>query len=324
MKTKKKSKLTNDSSKQIDEHLHRISFREIKILWTILRDLSLTRTDFVRARFLQDALHYSDVTDFLKQLGVLRLAGDQIGAKENLGETDDEIKSALTRLLLERNTSYRLHLDKFLGHFQNVDGKFEVSMNSEMRRQFGGIRNLLLDIEFLEHDLGKPRYWVSFQHLTTFLEAKSNSSTSPLELQAVLRAREKLGREAELEVLKFESARLRNHPGLVKRIKHVAAENVGAGYDILSFTESANKAGFSDRLIEVKAVSSADHKFYWSRNEIETAQAHGSNYFLYLLPVTKSGFDIQKLKIIQNPFEVVFRSENNWMRQHELISFWLK
>ena len=59
--------------------------------------------------------------------------------------------------------------------------------------------------------------------------------------------------QAELAVLKFESKRLRNHPHLAKRIGHVSAEDVGAGYDILSFTESANGAEFSDRLIEVKA-----------------------------------------------------------------------
>ena len=130
--------------------------------------------------------------------------------------------------------------------------------------------------------------------------------------------------KAELEVLRFESARLRNHPSLAKRIKHVAAEDVGAGYDILSFTESATVANFSDRLIEVKAVSAADFKFYWSRNEIEMARIHGSNYFLYLVTVSKFGFDIQKLKVVQNPFDAIFQNESGWQREHELISFWPK
>lgn len=99
------------------------------------------------------------------------------------------------------------------------------------------IRNLLLDLEFLEQDSSKPRYWISPQYFAAFIEAKGNSVTSPLELQNILRAREKLGRDAELAVLKFEATRLRNHPGLAKRIKHVAAKNVGCGFDILSFTE---------------------------------------------------------------------------------------
>jgi Protein NO VEIN, C-terminal len=324
MKTKKKSKLTRDSSKQIDEHFHRISFREIKILWTVLGNLAATRADFVRARFLQDALHYFDVTDFLKHLGILNLAKGQISGKENLGKTDDEIKYGLVQRLIERNTPYRTHLNEFFRHFENVDGNFEISMDSGKRRQFGGIRNLLLDLEFLEQDSNQPRYWISPQHLTIFIEAKSNSPISPLELQAVLRAREELGQKAELEVLKFEQARLRNNSVLVKRIKHVASENVGAGYDILSFTDSGTKSGFSDRLIEVKAVSPIDFKFYWSRNEIETARIHGGKYFLYLIPVAKIGFDVQKLRIIPNPFESVYSNNNIWLRQEELIAFWPK
>ena len=111
MRTKKKSRLTNDYSKQIDEHFHRVSFREIKILWNILRKLSLTKEDFVRKRFLQDALHYSDVTDFLRQLGLLRVAKGQISTKDNLGETDEEMKSALVQRLLDQDTPYWLHIN---------------------------------------------------------------------------------------------------------------------------------------------------------------------------------------------------------------------
>ena len=96
---------------------------------------------------------------------------------------------------------------------------------------------------------------------------------------------------------------------------------MAAGYDILSFTESTNNASFSDRLIEVKAVSSVDFKFYWSSNEIAAARFHGSKYFLYLVPVSKNGFDVQKLKMIQNPFKRVYSGKKPWLRQEELVSF---
>lgn len=322
MKTKKKSKLTSASSKQIDEQLHRVSFREIKILCSVLRDLSAARLELVRARFKQDGLHFSEVVYFLAQLGILKLARGQVRQIENFGTTEDEMKSDLVQRLFDRSTLYQLHVNEFIRNFQSVDGNFEVVMDSGMRRRFGGIRNLLLDLDFLEQDADKPRYWVSPQYLTTFLETKCKSSINPTEFKQTLRAREKLGREAELGILKFEAARLRNHPGLAKRIRHVAAVDVGAGYDILSFTESANSARFSDRLIEVKAVSTADFKFYWSRNEIETARIHREKYFLYLLPVKKYGFDIQRLKIIQDPFGAIYLKGKNWHRQDELISFW--
>jgi hypothetical protein len=74
----------------------------------------------------------------------------------------------------------------------------------------------------------------------------------------------------------------------------------------------------------VKAVSPIDFKFYWSRNEIETARVYGPNYFLYLVPVFKGGFDLQKLKIIQNPFKRVYSAKKSWLRQEEVIAFWSK
>ena len=318
----KKSRPTNASSKQIDERLHRISFREIKILWSILGDLSLTRADFVRARFRQDGLNYSHVRDFLNQLELLRLTKGQLRRTENLGEMDDEMKFALAQRVLTRNTSFRAHMNEFFSHFESVDGKFQIVMDAEKRRRFGGIRNVLLELEFLEHDFNQPRYWISQQHLTAFIDAKSLSSMSPVELQAVLRAREKLGRDAELHVLKFERDRLRTCPDLARRIKHVAAGNVSAGYDILSFTKAKDSDGFAERLIEVKAVSLTDFRFYWSRNEIEAARIHGPSYFLYLVPASKNGFDMQKAKIIQNPFKRLYLDNDSWFRQQELVSFW--
>ncbi len=322
MKIKKRSKLTNDFSKQIDEQLHRISFREIKILWSILRGLSSTRTDLVRARFLQTGLHYSEVTNFLRQLGFLRVATGQIKRTGDLGETDEEMKSALVQALVARNTFFRTHINEFFGQFESADGNFEILMDAEKRRRFGGIRNVLLELEFLERDFDQPRYWISPQYLAPFIETKSALVTSPLELQAILRAREKLGRDAELAVLKFERDRLTNRRDLTKRIKHVAAENVSVGYDILSFTEAEGNDRFADRLIEVKAVSPTDFRFYWSRNEVEAARIHGSNYFLYLVPGSKNGFDMQKIRIIQNPFRRVYMNSDSWPRQEELVSFW--
>lgn len=324
MKATKKSKPTSASSKRIDALLHKVSFREIKILCEVLRDLSVARTELVRARFKQDGLHFAEVLDFLTQLAVLESAKGRISQKEKFGTTDDEMKAGLIQRLFARDTPFQFHANEFIGNFQSADGNFEIVMDTEMRRRFGGIRNLFLDLEFLEKDIDKPRYWVSLQYLDTFFEAKSQISTSPADLKNILRAREKLGRDAELEVLKFERARLRHNPNLAKQIKHVAVENIGAGYDILSFTESANSSDFSDRFIEVKAVSPADFKFFWSRNEIEAARIHGAKYFVYLLPVSKFGFDIQELKIVENPFEVIFQNEIRWQREHELISFWLK
>jgi hypothetical protein len=207
-------------------------------------------------------------------------------------------------------------------YFQSTDARCEIVMDSDKRRRFGGIRNLQLELEFLDHDSDGVRYWIAAQYLPAFIDAKSTSCTSASELRQIVSMREKLGRDAELEVLRYEAERLQSRPDLARRVQHVALENVGAGFDILSFTLLPNRTRFSPRLIEVKAVSPQDFKFFWSRHEIETARVHGVDYFLYLLPVSKCGFEIQKLRIVQNPFKHVYLKRESWLRQDEVVSFW--
>ena len=81
-----------------------------------------------------------------------------------------------------------------------------------------------------------------------------------------------MGLSAELQVIKYEKKRLRSQPDLAKKIKHVAPEDVSAGYDILSWEIKHDKGTAIPRYIEVKAVSAVDSKFYWSQNEVEKAK----------------------------------------------------
>jgi len=75
-------------------------------------------------------------------------------------------------------------------------------------------------------------------------------------------------------------------------------------------------------IIEVKAVSVEDYKFFWSRNEIEVAKIFGEKYFLYLLPViSKNTFEMEKLKIIRNPFKNVYTNQLEWQKEEESVSF---
>ena len=72
-------------------------------------------------------------------------------------------------------------------------------------------------------------------------------------------------------------------PDLVKKIEHTALRDVSAGYDIKSFD---GKLGEDEnpiqRYIEVKAVSSQDYGFNWTRNEIEKSEYYNQDYYLYL------------------------------------------
>ena len=75
-------------------------------------------------------------------------------------------------------------------------------------------------------------------------------------------------------------------------------------------------------LIEVKAVSPYDYRFFWSRNEVEKAQETGNSYYLYLLPViTQYSFDISSLEIIRNPYQNIFLKNDKWNKKEEVFSF---
>ena len=105
-------------------------------------------------------------------------------------------------------------------------------------------------------------------------------------------------------------------------IEHTAKINVGAGYDIKSYDFLLNDKKQINKFIEVKAVSDVELKFYWSKNEINTAKLFRNKYYLYLLPVIKSGkFDFSKLKMIQNPYNKVFKNKGwNKIVEEYLIS----
>lgn len=91
----------------------------------------------------------------------------------------------------------------------------------------------------------------------------------------------RIGDRGEAIVFALEKQRLlqAGKPNLAKRVKHLAQETDGAGYDILSFD-----ADGTARQIEVKATSASnlDRGFYISSNELEKSAAV-PNYYIYLV-----------------------------------------
>ena len=131
---------------------------------------------------------------------------------------------------------------------------------------------------------------------------------------------------AELEILEYEKNRLSTYPELLAGFEHISQSDVNAGYDIKSFDLEPGVKGFAKpRYIEVKAVSKLNFKFIWTRNEIDKSKVSGNQYYLYLLPViSDKKFDIAGLKIINNPYEKVFKNKNYWEKREEQYSIWIK
>ncbi len=109
---------------------------------------------------------------------------------------------------------------------------------------------------------------------------------------------------AEEWVLAQERKRLVGHP-LLEQVRRISDENVSAGYDILSF--SSPNALQHDLHIEVKSYV-GKRRFFWSRNEIETAKELGEKYCLHLVDRSLMTKPHYKAQVINGPYSALFQT----------------
>ena len=179
-----------------------------------------------------------------------------------------------------------------------------------------------MELDLVEHSQGLGAYKIKEKHVDLFEAYLKRKTFSPKELALILKKKDELGRAAELEVLRYERQRLARHPELLAKIEHVALNDVMAGYDILSWETERQEDRPVPRYIEVKAVSTTDSRFYWSRYEIEKAKELTKQYSLYLLPVVEGkSFDASNLEIIPDPITQIFHNPKNWNYQVETYLF---
>jgi hypothetical protein len=117
------------------------------------------------------------------------------------------------------------------------------------------------------------------------------------------------GRLAEEIVEIYEKKRLdvSGFHDEANNVKQISDEKSTLGYDIESFFGKADDITVPDKLIEVKGTTTNVFRFFWSKNEIKTAQKLRQNYWIYFVSDIdkdkKTGNIIRK---IQDPFEKIF------------------
>jgi len=133
---------------------------------------------------------------------------------------------------------------------------------------------------------------------------------TPNILKRRLADKDEIGRKAELEILKFEKARVGKQ--FKHHVTHVALKNEAAGYDIKSVSLLEGDQ-IEHRYIEVKAVPLDTYRFYLTSNEMKVAELLKSNYYIYLLPVNRDkSFSLDKLKMIPDPIARILDSPDTW------------
>ncbi len=178
------------------------------------------------------------------------------------------------------------------------------------------LKNLLMSLEFLNTDMNNQNHLlINKAHIKTFekfiitelkRKKKTKRQLSLKRLKEIQNAQEEAGMKAELFVLNFENERLNTHP-FKEMIKIISSEFSNAGYDIESF--SGFNSIVPNRFIEVKSYKD-NVAFYWSKNETNTAEELGGDYFLYLVDRSKYHLKGYKPMIIKNPYNRIFDNDN--------------
>jgi len=311
----------------------KISANQLLVFSQVLSESALLQIELIEARFVRTALNFPETVEFLKELELVSVLDNEFVSKPKYKILLDELrksqhplqvmKSFIISCLLNSEASFSEYVYKFLSQFHWVNGQCEFTPNASQRLEYSGLRNFLIDMEFLYLDSSKTKYIISEDYLLLLADLKKPQQLSPDGFLKVQQKRGEIGKAAELKIIEYEKQRLSGFPHLVEKIEHRAIKDVMAGYDIRSFEDTLDDRGNStSRFIEVKAVSPWDYRFYWSKNEIESAILHQKTYYLYLLPVVgKNEFDINRLKIINDPYSNVYKNNSEWVRTDEVIAF---
>ncbi len=309
--------------------LNRISFNQLILFIDLLSTYSDHSIDNIEPIYTNNALYLSETLEFLKDIELLIIHNNSIVPNNDLNKYIQEnstkhshkkLSELIIYKLLASSNSYSSYILDYFSLFHNDSTKYISKPNTSSRLKFSSIRNLFMELGVVMFNADDDSYYITGEHLESVLNLIKSHQLSYKDMQASLKNKEKLGLDAEKIVLVYEINRLNNQPLLQEQIEHTSKINVSAGYDIKSFT-IFNENNAIPRYIEVKAVSIMDYKFYWSRNEIETARKYQNEYYLYLLPVDKGGkLSLSSLLIIRNPANYLF-SNDNWEISEELFSF---
>jgi Domain of unknown function (DUF3883) len=179
-----------------------------------------------------------------------------------------------------------------------------------------GLRLWLIEFGVASRTGSSSRHWfVENEFEGFFLDAarRWNVSTrrriSQEALEARLENQGSNGAAAEEWLLQRERVRLAGHP-LVEQVMRVSIEDAGAGFDIISF--STPSAIVHDHFVEVKSFSGG-RRFFWTRNEIETARRLGEAYHLCIVDRDRMEHPDYSPEVISGPYAALIETgDNGW------------
>lgn len=167
-------------------------------------------------------------------------------------------------------------------------------------------RNILIQYKALKENSGDLVLNAEYEDVFAKCKRKQRVKKSLEQLKKQLEQQEIQGETAELFVMDYEKKRLTTSEKR-NNIKRISEIDVSAGYDILSYENEFSPD--YDRFIEVKSYSGNPH-FYWSKNEIETAELYEEKYYIYLIDILKIDSPDYIPTIIRNPAKNIWKNDS--------------
>ncbi len=312
---------------------NKISLKKIISFNETLVKTKLLKVSYIKQKYNKIASNYDETLFIYKKLNLVRIVKNEIQISKKFRSFLNKFKDnnfkipILVEFLIDhmvfKQNYFSETINEFLSNFECENGDHKFKVKTSQKIKYSGIRNLLKELDFIIIDFDRDEFKISKKYAETYKGYKKRNKTSLLKLKKILKEKEEIGHYAELRIIEYEKERLSAFPLLLDKIEHVALNDVSAGYDIKSFKGKLYKNNDPILIyIEVKAVPFWEYEFKWTRNEINVAKLLKDRYILYLLPVKGyKDFDINNLKIINNPYKNVLKNKKAWLCTEEILSF---
>jgi hypothetical protein len=288
----------------------------------LLASLRLPKKPLVRSRYEERGRRFDATLAFLKSIGWVNESAGMLTLTDcSLSSlrwpADITTGRRIIEAILKSRTLYRTQVCRFLTQFESNGDGIVHAPGGETSIQESAIRNFVIALGIVSLRRRTNDYLLQKDAIDLWMRAKARHGPSTKKkLLLKLQERDQLGFDTECAVVEYELRRVGRE--WANEVQHVAREHPLANYDIESVTLVHGKP--NARFIEVKAVSADSFRFFWSKEEVETARALGNSYFLYLVPVDLTRrANLNAMRIVENAYTSVCENPGKWDIESDVL-----
>src|SRR3989338_217569 len=135
----------------------KISLAQIKVLFEVAENSRGHDISYVKARYLRSSRYFDETLLFMSCLKIIDVQGAQVRLSVPLKA---EVEAVLLESLFRKANRIRV-VAEYLRNFSSEDGVYTFKPSVQKNLQTSGIRNLLLELDFLSYDSSVGSYAIS-------------------------------------------------------------------------------------------------------------------------------------------------------------------